>query len=774
MVKNLFCFFLVFLFISVFNAESVAYKPSNNLSGTDSVSFKPNEIISFIITRQDNQDIVIDGALTEPVWSRLDKLSNFSEFQPGDNVKPPVNTDVMMFYDEDFLYVGFICYENDMSKVRKTLTERDKAFNDDFIGISLDTYGEGKQAYEFIVNPYGVQGDLMWTAPANEDENFDLLWYSAAKLYKDKWTCEIKIPFKSLRFPHSESQRWKFHLYRNRPRENREQYSWVPLSRDAPTLFSRAGALNGIKNIKGGNNFEILPYIVGSQAGNISDNDNADSDFQNDKVKGQTGLNLKYGITSNLTAEFALNPDFSQVESDAAVIDVNNTFALFYPEKRPFFNEGSSIFHSPENIIYTRSINNPLFALKLTGKVGKYEIGFISGYDRKTPFLLPFQEYSNYFLTDRKSFSNIFRLKRILDNDSYIGILVTDREVNKESDKLFDVDGYNRVLGIDGNLRFLEKYSFTFQALKFITKEINFPGYINSDKFENGKYTAALNNEGYSGYGGTLSLKRIARHWNFDLSYNDASPEARPDNGFFSNNNIRRLTTSQSYIFYNETGIINRIIPSLFGFIRHDYNGRLKEQFLNTQISVQLKNQVNFDLGFFLVNNEDFGGVYNQGVRRGSIDIEMNTYKSLRGSLGLEIGKYIVRDVPSYIGYGYKFDLNATFKPIDKLLSENEYEYFELSKNYRGEKLFAGYILRNKTSFQFNNKFSLRLITQFDSFNNEILFNPLLSYKLNAFTIFYIGSTHDYAEIQSIRSSKPVYVLTGRQFFLKFQYLWAL
>ena len=743
-------------------------------SASDTVSFKPNKNFEITINRFDTSNINIDGDLNESVWSKIPAIGNFSEVSPGDNSKPEVPTEVMMFYDKDNLYMGIICYEHDMTEIRKTLTDRDNMFNDDFGGIMLDTYCESKQAYEFFVNPYGIQGDLMWTSNGNEDANYDGIWYSASKIYKNKWTIEIAIPFKSIRFPNKDIQKWHFHIIRNRPRVNREQYSWVPISRDDPTLFTHYGVINGIKNIKGGNNLEVLPFIVSSQAGSISDNSNANSDFKNDDIKGQIGLNLKYGVTSNLTTDIAINPDFSQVESDAAVIDVNNPYAIFYSEKRPFFIEGNSIFNTPiNNVVYTRSINNPLYALKLTGKIGKYDLGIISAYDNKTPFILPFAESSSFILTDRKSISNIFRIKRSLNDDSYIGLLFTDRQVNKDNNKFLESDGFNRVLGIDGNYRFLDNYSFSFQVLKSINKEINYPSYSDTNTFANGKYTSALDGESFSGIGGDFQFIRSARHWNFNFEYNALPPEARFDNGFLQSNNSTRLSSFQAYEFYPEYKLLNRFQPSIYAHVRHNYSKQLVEEFVEPQIYMRFANQISLNLMPFLVNNELYKGVYLQGVRRMNINLSCNTFDYLSGSFFAAFGKYIVRQDNPYIGYGYDLELSATVKFFNRFVLDNSYVYYELDKNFGGEKIYAGYIFRNKTTFNYNQNLSVRLITQYDLFSGIFNFDPLISYKLNPFTIFYVGSAYNYSEIPNPMGISK-YTLTDRQYFLKFQYLWRL
>ncbi|MBN1633153.1 MAG: carbohydrate binding family 9 domain-containing protein [Ignavibacteria bacterium] len=768
-----------FIFVSLFFILPLIAVSQNTDSVTSKDTLK-NVSPEVTISKIPNDKIEIDGILSEEEWQTAEKITDFYEVEPGDNVKPAVNTEVLMCYDENNLYVGFICYEDDINKIRKTLTQRDATYDDDYAGVIIDTYGEGKQAYELFVNPYGVQGDLLWTTPGNEDVSFDAVWYSEAKINEDNWTAEIAVPFKSLRFPKKNIQEWKIHVYRNRPRKNRQEISWAAVSRNAPTLFTNSGTLKGINNVKSGNNLEILPSFVSSQSGNISDYSNAYSEFLNEKIKGQFGLNIKYGISSTLTADLTYNPDFSQIEADAGIININNPYAYSYIEKRPFFIEGANIFSTPFNVVYTRMINNPLTAFKLSGKIGKTEIGYLAAYDKKTPFIIPFEDNSSFLSTERKSLSNIFRIKQTIKDETYIGFILTDREVNNDGKNFLNVDGYNRVFGFDGNIKLFSNYFLEFQILRYVSKEITDTNYKNPGSFNNGIYTNALDGEFFSGIGTHLELLRSAKHWNFNLSYDDASPVARRDNGYITNNNYRTLFLRQSYMFYPEKDFLKRIQTGCMGIVRHTYDGKLKELFLDVEIWFRFKHQISASASFFLVNDEEFKGVYHKDARRFSFNVDANTFSFLRGGLGLTTGKYIIRFGNPYVGYGSEFDGWLTFIPFEKLTLNTEYSYFELAKNYGGENLFAGYILRNTLNYHPVKDLSLRIITEYGSSDKYFYINPLISYRPNPFTIFYFGFTHQYNNLE-LQPSDPEYyrntskyTLSTRQFFLKLQYLFRL
>lgn len=746
-------FKIIFAYLFLYNVIVLS-------NDNDSLNTNTRPLITISICSKN--EIIIDGKLNESVWDKCQTAADFVEIQPGDNIPASVKTEVKMTYDEDNLYVAFICYEDNMRKLRANLSDRDKMYRDDYVGLIIDTYNDHKQGYEIFLNPYGIQGDGIWTREG-EDMNFDMIFDAEAKIYKDKWIVELAIPFKSIRFPEKDEQQWGVHIFRTRPRESRTQYSWAKISRDNSNFLSQAGILKGFKNIKKGKQLELLPYVIGSQFGSRDYSSNPDSPFINEKVKGDLGFGMKYGFSSNLTGEISFNPDFSQVESDAASINVNSSSAVFYPEKRPFFLDGANIFSSYVNVVYTRMLNNPIFTAKIIGKIDDVDIGYIFGYDRNTPFIIPTKYGSDYIQTDLKSFSNILRLKKSLKGLSFIGFIGTDHET---------VDSFNRVLGFDGSFHFLNNYFFNWQALGYFTKELNKTDiYENKTKINSKGNDAGFNGEFLSGYGGSFSFIRNSRYLNSEIFLNFAPPEARRELGYMSKNNLRELGISQGFTMYPEKSIFETISPSLHGGLQYDYEGKIKEQWLIPQFYFQFIHQVNFSGGFLAVNNENYFNIYHKNVNRGWVNININTNSKVTGGAYLELGKYIVRFWnPSFVGWGFTAQAWLTLKPFHNIVFENNYSYFELSNNRGGEKLYTGYIFRNKTSFQFTRNFFLRLVVQYDSFAKRFDVDPLLSYKWNPFTIFYFGSTHDFAEISSDNVNRK-FKETQRQFFAKFQYL---
>ena len=768
---------LTFLITDCFS-QTTEYKDTSEKIDTAGVSFKPNILPGLNVPKLNAGNMNIDGVLNEDVWSNAVMAENFTEISPGDNVKPEVETKVKIFYDDDYIYFGYTCYEKDMESVRASLSDRDRMYGDDWVGPFIDTYSDLKQGFEMYVNPKGIQGDLLWTSNS-EDSNYDIIYDSEAKMYKDKWTAEMRIPFKSLRFPDRKEQKWRIHLLRNRPRGARQEIYWASVSRDNPNFMGQSGTLYGIKDVKRGRDIQILPYILGTQNSTLEDFSDPDSKYTHGKLEGEIGLSAKYGLSSTLTLDATYNPDFSQVEADAPQININSPFALFYPEKRPFFLEGIDHFATPINVSYTRSINNPLFAAKLSGKINKLDIGFISAYDENTPYIIPLTERSFFLSSNKNSVSNILRMKYDMGGENYLGFIFSDREQSADSSKAFGFTGFNRNYGFDGKFNFASNYYLTFQILQNNTKEINDTNFkynsLKNFRFDDNKYTALLDGESYSGSNVYLSFNRNARNWSFYSEYFFQAPTVRRDNGFIQRNNFHQLFMQQEYNFYPEGKVLRRVNPELNMEIRYDAKGKLKEQFVELNLVTDWTNGIYSSAGYLPVNNEDYGGIFHKNINRWHFNMEANNLsKFITGGFYYEGGKFIVRfEDPTYVGFGHNLDIWATIKPFDRLRNDINYSYSELSKSAGGEKLFAGYVVSDKISYQFNKNFFLRVLLQYDLFSRNFTVDPLLSYKWNPYTILFLGSSHDISEI-SDNNGFGKYTETDRYFYLKFQYLWSL
>ncbi|MCC7430855.1 carbohydrate binding family 9 domain-containing protein [bacterium] len=724
-----------------------------------SFAFTPNQNLEINIVKF-SQKPIIDGNLNDSVWENSNKMGNFCEIEPNDNTKPEVDTEAFLGYDDENLYIAFKCYDNDVSKIRASITNRDGMFNDDWAGIILDTFYDKQNAYEFLVNPHGIQGDLK-RINNDEEASFNAVWKSESKITENGWETEIAIPFKSLRFSNSEGQKWGIHFLRNRPRNSREQYSWAPSSLENPCFLCLAGTVKNIEKIEIGKNIEILPYVIGTQTGSLEDTDDASSKFKNEKIKGNAGLDVKYGLTPNLTLDATVNPDFSQVEADAAQVNVNTTFALFFPERRPFFLEGANIFQTMSRIVYTRSLNDPSVATKLTGKIGKYSVGYIFAKDEKTPFFLPFEEESQSVETNEVSYSNIFRVKRDLFEDSFFGLIVTDRRFNSNAS--------NNNFGVDTRLKFSNKYKFEALLAGSYTKELNdslLSENIDSLTFKKGKYNSLFDGEDFFGRAFKSSFSRSAKHWNYFLWYDDFSPTYRADNGFVSSNSFRQGGFWTGYSIRPQNSFVVYLEPQLDCGRKYNYEGKFKDTWIIPQVFVRFKKQTTLFVDY-LESKERFNGVLVKGIRRTSGNTETKFSKIMTLGISWRFGTSVVREDSTRLGFEKTFAAWSTLQPTQRLNLNLNYDFYKLNESLNGEKIEQGYIFRTKTTYQFTRELFLRLVCQYDSFSKAISVDPLLSYQINPFSLFYLGSTHYSNDF----GSKIGFKESERQFFLKFQYL---
>ncbi|MCS5624957.1 MAG: carbohydrate binding family 9 domain-containing protein, partial [Candidatus Marinimicrobia bacterium] len=380
--------------------------------------------------------INIDGDLTDSEWGQAKGTDYFLEIEPGDNISPQEKTEVKVAYDDQNLYVAFWAFA-DPKDIRASFQGRDRAWMDDWVAIFLDTYGDANTGTMVGANPYGIQMDAINNGNGKDDPSFDLVYESKGKITDDGYQVEMAIPFSSLSFPDKEVQEWKVGFYRSLPREKRSQIIWGGFDRTNPCFLCQMGTLKGIQGIKQRGNIEFLPAIVGSQISELDQN----NILQKETALGQASLGVKYSLSSDQVAEFTINPDYSQVEADEEQVDVNTTFALFFPEKRPFFNAGNDLIDTWINAIYTRSINNPIASGRMINRGQKNSWYLLSAMDEDSPYIIPGEEQS-FSLSGGRSISNIFRFRRTLEEASFFGFLATDR-------RMVENEGSGSVVGFD-------------------------------------------------------------------------------------------------------------------------------------------------------------------------------------------------------------------------------------------------------------------------------------------------------------------------------------
>ena len=371
----------------------------------------------------------VDGVLDEPVWQQATRLTGFWQYQPVDSRAAEEATEVLVWYAPDAIWFGIVAHDKVPSAIRATVADRDNIANDDNILLDIDTFHDRRRAFQFGVNPLGVQSDGVRSEgagqvsslnPGSTDLNPDFIWESKGRITDQGYTVEIRIPFKSLRYPSGEPQSWGFNVTRVVQRTGYTD-TWTDVRRANASFLGQEGAIGGLHDLKRGVLVEAQPFVTATANGA---RDEVSGSFDRESVNPDAGLNLRLGFTS-YALDGTVNPDFSQVESDAGQVTVNERFALFFPEKRPFFLEGIELFGSPNTLVYTRRIVDPKGGLKLTGKFGQLGVAHLTAVDQTD--------------TDDAWF-NITRLRRDFGRSSIAGVTFTNRDQGSR---------HNRVLAGD-------------------------------------------------------------------------------------------------------------------------------------------------------------------------------------------------------------------------------------------------------------------------------------------------------------------------------------
>jgi len=385
----------------------------------------------------------IDGRLDEPAWSQATRLAGFWQYQPVDGRAAEEQTEVRVWYAPDAIYFGVIADDRNPAAIRATVADRDNIDDDDHIIIDLDTFHDRRRAFSFGVNPLGVQSDgvrsegagqVSSLVPGSTDLNPDFAWESKGRITGRGYQVEIRIPFKSLRYPGNGPQSWGLNVTRVVQRTGYTD-TWTDVRRADASFLGQEGAIGGLHDLQRGVSVEAQPFVAATANG---DRDPVSGSFSRADVDPDAGLNLQLGFPS-YALDATLNPDFSQVESDQGQVTVNERFALFFPEKRPFFLEGIELFGSPQTLVYTRRIVNPKAGAKFTGKLGSLGVAHLTAVDETGA---------------GDALFNITRLRRDFGRNSIAGLTFTNRDRG---------DTHNRVLA--GDFRYV--WSLYFAQLQY-------------------------------------------------------------------------------------------------------------------------------------------------------------------------------------------------------------------------------------------------------------------------------------------------------------------
>ncbi|HEX6463843.1 MAG TPA: DUF5916 domain-containing protein, partial [Vicinamibacterales bacterium] len=385
--------------------------------------------------------ITIDGDLSDEAWQHATRIDKWYETQPGDNTEPKVKNVGYLTYDDRFFYAAFDFEDPNPAAMRAPFADRDNIGNgfDDYGGIILDARATGSTGVLFVVTPRNVQYDSSMDDSSGEDSSPDFFWDSAVKISPHGWTLEMRIPFSSIRYRNVDPQTWRILLYRNYPRDRHYQFFSARIPRESNCFVCRANVLTGLEHLPSGGHIVIAPYVSGN---GLSQAPGVGAPLGKTTFDGHAGVDVKYLPNADNAADMTIKPDFSQVESDTAQIATNQRFALFYPEKRPFFLEGVDMFATPIQAVYTRTITDPIAGGRLTGKAAGFRYtAVVAVDDGGGSVVIPGPTNSSLAPDDFGSTVFIGRAKRDMGL-SFVSVLATDRE-NRSG------NGYNRVAGPD-------------------------------------------------------------------------------------------------------------------------------------------------------------------------------------------------------------------------------------------------------------------------------------------------------------------------------------
>jgi hypothetical protein len=681
---------------------------------------------------------VIDGVLDDPVWKQAPTETGFKTWRPDFGKDMHEKTVVYYAYDRENLYFAYRCYDSEPSKIKASITARDTINQDDWICLNLDTFNDQQSLYALYVNPLGIQGDSRFEG-GQEDFTIDVVWYSAGRIDDEGYTIEVRIPFKSIRYRSREPVEMGIIFERSISRYS-ESGTYPALDPVRGFDFLTQTRPLHFTDIKHYTLLEILPAFTYGRTSQIEA-----GSLEPQKDRSDLSLTAKYGLTSQLILDGTINPDFSQVESDAGQVDFNLRYALFYPEKRPFFLEGREKFtlaateegNPLESAVHTRTIVDPLIAFKLNGKVGPQDtIASIYAMDKLSPDAT--EDYAHVAIA---------RYKHALSDDSFIGGVLTSR---------FEGSRYNVVAGSDGYIRINPSSTFSYQALASQTKTGGAGGEVEGH---------ALN----------FLYFYQTRNQLFEVTFQDLGKDFATELGYLTRNGLSRLKVGFLPMIYPKSRTFLRIDP-----VFHTINIRDK-------FSGLFETYNTFDLRLIMPRNTTLvaGGRYQTevflGQRFGRSGFRLigtsQVTKQLLFSTRYVYGQKIRYVENPYQGRGSDATFSATYLPSEKLHFDLALAYSDFFRSAGGEKEYDYTIIRSTNIFQLNKYLFFRAIVEYNSFYKQMMTDLLASFTYIPGTVVHIGYGSLY-EKTAWREEEYVpsdrFLETKRSFFFKVSYLWRL
>jgi len=694
--------------------------------------------------------ITLDGDLSDEAWKGAAVIDRFLETSPADNIPAKIRTVAYVTYDSKYFYIGVRCDDPQPQRIRAPFVDRDGVIGtDDNVAVFLDTRNDKRSAMELRINPRGIQADGIFNdANGNEDFSPDFFYDTAAKIDDKGWSGEFRIPFSSLRYDHGDPQTWNILVWRNYPREFRYAFHSGPMPRNSNCFICNTHPITGLTGLPEAGHLVVAPYVTAENT--ATPKAGLGSSLESGDTDGDAGVDVKWNPSANNTIDLTVNPDFSQVEADVAQIQTNRRFAVFFPEKRPFFLEGFDLFDTPFNVAYTRTITSPRAGARLTGKLGSTAYTILATEDRGGGLtIIPGALGSGFAPQDFKSYDTIARVRKDI-GASFVGAVFTDREI--------DGGGHNRVLGPDFQWRPNQSDAVTAQLL-----------YSDTENPNRRDLSPAWNGESSQGYAFTARWGHLKQTHDWFFLARDVSDEFRADLGFIPQVGYREGYGEYGKRFFPEKGKVRFWRPSVTADVQTNRDGDIIFQqgsigvngfgAKNTQFFLTLYPAEKIRVGNELLSQTHFDWfVQFDPMRR----IPRVTFQGRVGE-SIDFGS-------GQVGDGTSLSLSTTLRPHDRLdlqlLASREWLDVDSGR------VFTETIERIRAQYSFSAKSLLRVIGQYvdvesgdGSHGGNFLGSVLYSYKLNWQTVLFVG----YGDDRVILPNNDL-VRTGRSLFFKVSY----
>lgn len=716
------------------------------------------------ITRA-NGEIKIDADLSDAGWQGATRIDTWYETKPGDNVEPKAASVAWLTYDDKYFYAAFDFSDPDPKNIRAPFAEQDNlSIAHDYGGVFIDSSNDGKTAFEFLATARGVQFDAINSDGSGEDSAPDFHWDSRARITATGWILEMRIPFSSLRYPHTDPQTWGILLFRNWPRNHHTQIFSTPMRRGHNCFVCQSAKLTGLSGLPRGGHWSFAPYATARQI--ATPVAGPGTKLREGSIETDIGLDAKWTPDADTAVDLTINPDFSQVEADVAQISANERFALLYPEKRPFFLEGKDLFNTPIQAVHTRTVTEPDWGLRATGRIGTASYTVLTANDvGGGSVVLPGSTGSSFADQDFKSIVGVARMRYDIGS-SFVSFLGTVREV--------EGDGYNRVFGPDFTWRHNSRDRVSGQLLFSRTLTPNRPDL--ADEWDGRKLNS---------YAGQLWWSHSTATLDWFMRYRDVGEDFRADNGFVPQVGYRAAFGETGYTFRPEENFFTRIRTFLFGERVEDMDRNL----LNSYISLGAGADgglSSFMRARYAVERVRSG---DEVFPRNRVFLTLQSNPSQAVS-NVFIDAFFGQDVDfanSRAGHGGSVALRASLRPTDRLelnVSANR-RWVDVAPDGGDERrLFTAQVYQLRSTYAFTARAYVRLIGQYvftdrnpalytyeiaphdKSFSGTALF----TYKLNWQSVMFVGYGDERALDNTVFDDDTGLDKVSRQWFLKLSY----